>query len=94
MPVKPPNNNKVNLEDERVRRFLREGSPVLEDVIEEEKKIQEKKKREEEEWTMISMRIPVKLLNEMDADAKASYMNRSAWMMESFKDKLKGNRNV
>lgn len=103
MAVKPQVHTKIDLGDERVKSFLRGGAPVLEDVVEEERKREEKrkqeeklrleeenrKKEEESKWTMMSMRIPVKLLKAIDEKAGQRYMNRSAWLMEMIQEKLK-----
>lgn len=90
MAVKPQIHTKIDLGDERVKTFLRGGAPVLEDVVEEERKKEENRKKEEEaKWTMMSMRIPVKLLKAIDEKAGQRYMNRSAWLMEMIQEKLK-----
>jgi predicted DNA binding CopG/RHH family protein len=98
MAVKPQIQSKIDLADERVKNFLRGGAPVLEDVLEDERKKEEKrnqeaqeKKRDEEEsrWTMISMRIPLKLLKTVDEKVNERYMNRSAWIMEAIQKNLK-----
>lgn len=76
--------------ERKARNFIRNGAPVIEDVLEEQRQKQNEiqKTSEEETWTMISMRIPVKLLKEMDETAKKRYMNRSAWMIETIQQKL------
>jgi len=72
---------------EKALKFIQDGAPTTEDIKQEE--VIPEKKPEPEKWTMISMRIPEKLLKEMDEVAKKRYMNRSAWLIELIQEKLR-----
>lgn len=76
--------------EKRSRDFIRNGAPVFEDVLEDQRQKQNEsqEKEKEDERTMISMRIPTKLLKEMDKAAKKRYMNRSTWIIEMIQEKL------
>lgn len=45
---------------------------------------------EKEGWTLISVRIPQKLLKEVDQETKTRIgLSRNAWILEAFQEKLK-----
>jgi len=78
------------LERERIKEELKRK---IEE--EEKKKAEEEAKLKEEEdakLQLISMRLPVKLLKEIDQAAKRNYTNRTSWIIEASLEKLKGNQ--
>jgi hypothetical protein len=84
--VKPPPTDKVHKPklEEEVDKIVNKGAPVKEDVKKEEKK------EKEDKWKLVPIRMPEKLLKELDDKIKNRIgLSRNAWILESIQKNLK-----
>jgi hypothetical protein len=68
-----------NDKSKKIEEFVNKGDTVTTDLKEVKK----------DEWTMISVRIPVKLLNTLDNErSKQIGLTRNAWVLQTLQKKL------
>lgn len=74
--------------EEEIDKIVNKGAPVKEDVKQEEEKKGEKEIKEK--WKLVPIRMPEKLLNELDEKIeKRIGMSRNAWILEAIQKSLK-----
>lgn len=81
MGIKPPPQEKDKSKEEKIEMIINKGGRVAEESLVQQEK---------DKWTLISVRLPASLLNEIDEKLdKRIGLSRNAWILEAFQEKLK-----
>ena len=68
----------------------KEDKSKIDEVINKGAKVKEDSKKEKEEWTMITVRLPKRMIKGMDTEIeKRTGLSRNAWILEAFDEKLR-----
>ncbi len=68
----------------------KEEKSKIDDVISKGGKVAEDTKKDKEEWTMITVRLPKRMLKDMDIETgKRIGLSRNAWILEAIQEKKK-----
>ena len=68
----------------------KEDKSKIDEVIGKGAKVREDEKEEKEEWTMITVRLPKRMVNDMNTEIKKrTGLSRNAWILEAFDEKLR-----
>ena len=99
--LKPPPIDQINkkkseeeLKEEEFDKIIKMGAPVKEDIKKEETqenvKQEENKQEEKEKWKLVPVRMPEKLLKELDDKIeKRIGLSRNAWILEAIQEKMR-----
>jgi hypothetical protein len=90
--VKPSPIDQINKKksEEDINEIISMGAPVKEDLKKEEIKEEVKKEEKKEKWKLIPVRMPEKLVKELDDKIeKRIGLSRNAWILEAIQKNLK-----
>jgi len=88
--VKPPPSDLIGKikSEKHIDSIVNKGAPVKEDAKQEDKKVKEEK------WKLVPIRMPEKLIRELDDKIeKRLGLSRNAWILEAIQEKINRKNN-